>query len=303
MDGSLSFESFFAGAKKAAHRGMVEHGRREYDDFALFAGVAIEKLAKAVLISRNPAYLVEMRNGNSDMLLYFGGDLQMDMKNVRTIGGKDAIARLRRLGVLQTDPDLDTLIEMRNGAAHASIGGGEAKGMISPFARTIEELLDHLGQEPGNFWERWATAVVAAVGWHVDQVSRDIQLRIEHSRHAFDDRFIGLPEGVKQEALKSQNPLTESLRAHPLVTKRSDVSYITTTGGHCPACTGPAFLAFELIHRIEGKATYVSDAFFCFICNFHAQGPEEMAAMRNLVFSGVTLKPPAVDEEDGPETD
>ncbi|WP_406360160.1 hypothetical protein OH782_28800 [Streptomyces sp. NBC_01544] len=303
MDGSLSFESYFTGAKKAAHRAMVEHGRREYDDFALFAGVGIEKLAKAVLISKDPTYLVEMRNGNADMLLYFGGDLQMDMKKVRTIGAKDAIARLRRLGVLQADPDLDTLIEMRNGAAHASSGGGEAKEMISPFARTIGELLDHLGEEQGTFWERWATAVLAAVHWHMDQVSRDIQLRIEHSRHAFDDRFVGLPEGVKQEALKSQNPLTSSLRARPMTAKRNGVPYITTTGGNCPACTGPAVLGFELASRTGAKATYVPDAFACFICNFRAQGPEEMAAMRNLVFSGVILTPPTLDETDETETD
>ncbi|MFD7790629.1 hypothetical protein [Streptomyces sp. NPDC059759] len=302
MDGSLSFESFYTGAKKAAHRAMVEHGRREYDDFALFAGVAIEKLAKAVLMSKNPTYLAEMRNGNSDMLLYFGGDLQMDMKKVRTIGAKDAIARLRRLGVLQADPDLDTLIEMRNGAAHASSGGREAMEMISPFARTIEKLLDHLDEKLGTFWGRWATAVRAAVNWHVDQVSRDLQLRVEHSRHAFDDRFEGLQEGVKQEALRSQNPLTSSLRARPMTAKRNGVPYIMTTGGNCPACTGPTILGFELARRTGEKATYVLDAFSCVICDFRAQGPEEMVAVRNLVFSGVTPTSPAWDEPDEIET-
>ncbi|WP_282794092.1 hypothetical protein [Streptomyces sp. CC224B] len=34
MDDSLSFESFLAGAKKAAHRAMDGHGRGEYDEFA-----------------------------------------------------------------------------------------------------------------------------------------------------------------------------------------------------------------------------------------------------------------------------
>jgi HEPN domain-containing protein len=55
MDDSLSFESFYEGAKKAAHRAMDDHGRGGYDEFALHAGVAVEKLAEAVLVSKNGA--------------------------------------------------------------------------------------------------------------------------------------------------------------------------------------------------------------------------------------------------------
>ncbi|GHF02789.1 hypothetical protein GCM10018785_75570 [Streptomyces longispororuber] len=72
MDDSLSFESFLAGAKKAAHRAMDDHGRGEYDEFALHAGVAIESLAKAVLISKNPIYIAEMK-GSAEMLFHLGG--------------------------------------------------------------------------------------------------------------------------------------------------------------------------------------------------------------------------------------
>lgn len=39
MDDSLSFEGFYEGAQKAAHRAMDDHGRAEYDEFALHAGV------------------------------------------------------------------------------------------------------------------------------------------------------------------------------------------------------------------------------------------------------------------------
>ncbi|GGS45429.1 hypothetical protein [Streptomyces violaceus] len=144
MSDSLSSESFFQGAKKAAHKAMDDHGRPEYDEFALHAGVAVEKLAKAVLVSKNPVYLVEPRN--EDMLLHFGGHLRMDEGKVRTVGAKEAITRLRKIGVLQTDSDLDLLIAMRNGAAHATPDSTLAKGMITPLARTIETLLGDLGE-------------------------------------------------------------------------------------------------------------------------------------------------------------
>lgn len=100
MDESLSFESFLSGAKKAAHKAMNDHGRGEYDEFALHAGVAVERLAKSVLVRRNPIYLVEMRNGPSDLLLYFGGHLEIETEKVRTVGAGEALRRLRRMGLL-----------------------------------------------------------------------------------------------------------------------------------------------------------------------------------------------------------
>ncbi|MET7761699.1 hypothetical protein ABZS71_06545 [Streptomyces sp. NPDC005393] len=176
MDDSLSFESFYEGAKKAAHRAMGDHGRGEYDEFALHGGLAVEKLAKAVLVSKNPVYIAEPRN--EDMLMYLGGHFQVAEDKVRTVGAKEAIARLRKIGVLQADPQLDLLILMRNGAAHASPDSAEAKGMISPLTQTIETLLHHLGKPLGTFWDRWTQAVKAAVNEQEDQVFRDVQLRI-----------------------------------------------------------------------------------------------------------------------------
>lgn len=104
MDDSLSFESFLEGAKKSAHRAMDDHGRGDYDEFALHGGVAVERLVKAVLVSKNPVYLLEMRSGSPDMLLYLGGHLEMSADKVRTVGAKDAIKRLRTLGLLPLIP-------------------------------------------------------------------------------------------------------------------------------------------------------------------------------------------------------
>ncbi|AVH58488.1 MULTISPECIES: hypothetical protein [Streptomyces] len=52
MDDSLSFESFLRGAGKAAYKAMEDHGRGEYDEFALHGGVTVERLAKAALVPR-----------------------------------------------------------------------------------------------------------------------------------------------------------------------------------------------------------------------------------------------------------
>ncbi|MFI8851687.1 hypothetical protein ACIGW3_16050 [Streptomyces sp. NPDC053499] len=132
----LAYESFLEGAKKAAHKAMDDHGRREYDEFALHAGVAVERLAKAALVSKNPIYIVEMR-GSAEMLFHLGG--HRAASKVRTIGAGEAISRLRVLGVLSVDRQLDLLIDLRNGVAH-STGGEEAKSLLATLARTVGAL-------------------------------------------------------------------------------------------------------------------------------------------------------------------
>ena len=81
--------------RHAAQKAMDDHARGECDEFALHGGVACERLAKAVLVSRNPAYLVEIRLGNSDMLLYLCGDPELKADKVRKVDASKAIKRLR----------------------------------------------------------------------------------------------------------------------------------------------------------------------------------------------------------------
>ncbi|WP_328731646.1 hypothetical protein OHT20_14615 [Streptomyces caniferus] len=174
MDDSLSYESFYQGAKKAAHKAMDDQGRAEYDEFALYAGVAVEELAKATLAAKNPVYVADIRNGSADMVLHLGGHIQLDEEKVRTVGATEAIKRLRKIGVLKDDTDLDLLIEMRNGAAHAAPDSTLAKGMISPLARTIETLLSDLSRPLDDFWGRWTKAVKDAVDEQRDAVFQDV---------------------------------------------------------------------------------------------------------------------------------
>ncbi|MFI5974815.1 hypothetical protein [Streptomyces sp. NPDC051452] len=280
MDDSLSFESFFGSAKKAAHLAMGDHGRGDYSEFALHAGVSVEHLAKATLFSKNPIYIAEIRS--ADMLLHFGGDLPLPMEKVRTVGAKDAVARLRRIGVLGADSDLDLLIEMRNGAAHASSNGDKAKEMVLPFARTIQVLLDHLGEKLVTFWDRWTDVVYAAVNEQEDQVARDMRLRMTHARHAFDDRFKGLPDHVKQHALAPPGPTLDEVLSTPLDITSNGNPAMLVSGGACPACTGPAILRFERTSRVGTKTTYAPNGFACHLCTFRAEGYEEMAALRKV---------------------
>ncbi|MEU8737028.1 hypothetical protein ACFYPK_00470 [Streptomyces halstedii] len=272
MDNSLSFESFYQGAKKAAHKAMDDHGRPEYDEFALHAGVAVEKLAKAVLAAKNPVYVAEIRNNSADMVMYLGGHVQMAEEKIRTVGAAEAIKRLRKIGVLQPDADLDTLIEMRNGAAHAAPDSTLAKRMISPLARTIETLLDSVSRPLDEFWGRWTQAVKSAVDEQRDAIFQDVQLRISQARHRLEDRLEGLPlpnEIRLQPKMSGFNFFFGS--ANP----DADGDVVSVTGGAgCPACGREAQVTVEP----SSDNVAVAVALVCPWCHLHLNGPEEIEA-------------------------
>jgi hypothetical protein len=279
MDESFSCDSFLEGAKKAAHRAMNDHGRREYDEFALHAGVTVEKLAKAVLVSKSPVYIAEIRNNSADMVMHLGGHIQVDEAKVRTVGAAEAIKRLQKIGVLEKDPQLDLLIEMRNGAAHASPDSTLAKGMISPLAQTVETLLNVLGKPLNEFWERWTDAVNNAVNEQEDLVLRDVQLRITQARHAFEDRFAGMPD-LKAKAVSGPQPIERQW--HPVPFSKGGNTVLLTTGGTCPSCEATVELLFELIERTVEGETFSPKGIRCSLCELEVYGDDEMAALRKI---------------------
>jgi hypothetical protein len=268
MDESLSFESLFEGAKKAAHRAMDDHGRKEYDEFALHAGIAVERLTKAALVVRNPLFLVEMRNGNTDMLLHFGGALEIDKEKVRTVGAKEGITRLRRMTVLPADPQLDLLIDLRNGTAHTT-GNDAAKVLMPVFARTVEVLIADTGQDLKDFWGRWAQALSFAVTEQEDEILRDVQIRMAQARHAFDDRFAGLPDRTL-EAIGEEFTATGVL----FPSFANELWSIT----QCPACSYRA-LAMVVVDVDRDKCVNaVTYGVHCSFCKLILTGPDEVRA-------------------------
>ncbi len=143
MDDSLSFESLFRGARKFARSALEAHGAEEEEVFLLHAGVSVERLAKAALAKKSPFLLMEMK-GKDDTLYHLTGVRQA--AKLRTVGAGQAISRLRDMAVLpQRDPDLDELIELRNGVAHLMASVDESFDGFTVFCRV-----------PAICWTTWA---------------------------------------------------------------------------------------------------------------------------------------------------
>jgi hypothetical protein len=144
LNDPLSYVSLFEGAGKFAWSALEAHARKDMEVFLLHAGVSIERLAKAALAQKSPFLLMEMK-GKDDTLYHLTGVRQTD--KLRTIGASQAIRRLRDMTVLPpSDPDLDELIELRNGVAHLMASVSEEFDGLTVFCQVTNHLLDHLGE-------------------------------------------------------------------------------------------------------------------------------------------------------------
>jgi hypothetical protein len=267
MDDSLSFESFYEGAKKAAYRAMDDHARREYDEFALHAGVAIERLAKAVLYKLNPLYIASGK-------VHLGGQ----KARIYTITAMEALGRLSSLNILRVDADLKLLIEQRNGTVHAA-AGDEAKGHIPTLAKAIAPMLKHLEVSMRAFWGRWTSAVNVAVDQQKSEIERDVEIRIKQARHLFDDRFKGLPQEAKYRALEPIKSAYDFTVFPPTVTiSFADGAKINLVRGvACPVCSGEADMNFEAVPSPgTGGLVAIPDSFHCAWCQLRLHGAEQI---------------------------
>ncbi|MFJ1864075.1 hypothetical protein ACIOD1_05540 [Streptomyces sp. NPDC088097] len=272
MDESLGYEAFYSGARKAAHKAMEDHGRSDYDGFALHAGVAVEKLAKALLVKLNPIYIVEMR-GSAEMLFHLGGHRKCD--KLRTIGATEAVARLRTLKALLPSKDLDLLIDIRNGVAHAT-SGAQAKSLLPVLAQTVEVLISGADEDPRQFWGRWADTARMAIDNKRSQLERDVMVRVRQARHRFEDRFAGLPEGVKEKALHSPPPEAGQMVIGPLTVRNGSSIIFAINSVPCPACTGDASITLTPSNESATSTTMEPDSFKCRMCGLELDTPEEI---------------------------
>ncbi|MFI1948800.1 hypothetical protein ACH46F_33745 [Streptomyces virginiae] len=292
MDDSLGYEAFYNGAQKAAHKAMGDHGHGDFDGFALHAGVAVEKLAKALLVQKNPIYIVEMR-GSAEMLFHLGGHRTSD--KVRTIGAQEAVARLRTLKVLPADRQLDLLIDLRNGVAHAT-SGEQAKSLLPVLAQAVETLvLEADGKDVHRFWGRWADTARMAIDSKRTELERDVLVRVRQARHRFEDRFTGLPDGAKERVFPV--PLPEKageMVIGPLILRNGQSITLAVDSVPCPACGGAASLMLAPIDESTTLKVMAPDAFKCRYCGLELNSPEEIEASgadleSSLLLHNITL--------------
>lgn len=198
MDESLSYENLLKGAKKFAGLALQAHHDGDEEVLVLHAGLSIERLMKATLAKANPVLLMETAALKDDRaLLHFAG-LRLHGERVRTVSATSALARLRAAGWLPKDPELDDLIELRNGVVHLGPEDADSANVLATFGRTTNRLLTRLDLTTAQYWETWTQLIDITLNDQLERVDRDVKQRIEKARHRYANRIKGLPEEAVQ---------------------------------------------------------------------------------------------------------
>lgn len=281
MDESLSFESLLRGAGKFASSALEAHGMEDEEVFLLHAGVSIERLAKAALVKRSPFLLMEMK-GKDDTLLHLTGVRQT--AKLRTIGAGQAIGRLRDMAVLpQRDPDLDELIELRNGVSHLMASVNDEFDGLAVFCRVTNQLLDHLGTGRWHYWGSWFTLVDITLNELQEKVERDVARRMEQARRLLNKRFKDLPKEALDSYIATRPQGVFGLQVS------SNKVFVPWS---CPACGNLALITAgpPVLIRNGEPGQSIPESLLCFVCQFTLKA-HEMQAVR------IPRRIPLVDEE------
>jgi len=283
MDDPLSFETLLAGARKFAHSAMASHSEEDEETFLLHAGVSIERLAKAALAHKSPFLLMEMK-GKDDTLFHLTG--VRHTSKLRTIGAAQAIGRLRQMGVLPpSDPELDELIELRNGVAHLSASADETFDGLTVFSRVTNRLLEHTQTGQAPYWGDWSAVVSITLNDLYEKVEREVARRIEQARYRLKNRFEDLPPAALESYVATRPQLTYGLQIP------RDGSPSVFLPYDCPAChntalvvAGPPVLIWK-----DNPGKSEPGFFICFVCQFTLKSHELAAA-------GIPSRLPLVDQ-------
>ncbi|MFI1409424.1 hypothetical protein ACH4Y0_05760 [Streptomyces sp. NPDC020707] len=276
MDDSLSYESLLAGAKKFAGLALQAHRDRDDEVFVLHTGVSVERLMKAALSKTNPVLLMETGAFKDDRaLLHFAG-LRPYGDRIRTVSASAALARIRSAGWLTKDPELDELIELRNGVVHLGPTASESADVLATFGRTTNALLTHLGEDLAEYWDAWQSVIEISLNDQLERVERDVKRLIEQARHRYAERIARLPltavQLLKEEAALGGLPGFPTSLEGPVIFGRIA----------CPACDNPNAIVLLVLNRLgdasraERRAAYAG--YGCSLCTLPLSTIEQMDA-------------------------
>ncbi|GAA1334722.1 hypothetical protein GCM10009647_076550 [Streptomyces sanglieri] len=268
MESPITFERLLSGARDFAHLAMGAHAEGQTEVFLLDAGVSVERLAKAALVTGTP----DAALGGQGQRRYVAaaGAITTPPQRFHTIGAAAAIARLRKIGVLSRSAELDALIELRNGVAH--LGASSADDYLAPFVETICTLIEHSGEDRADFWGSWSGTIQVTLDDRFNRVQKAVHLRVDQARFRMETRFGKLPDGTVESVARTIG------ETGLVVIDRNPTGVLFRTLSGCPACGTEAAMLFlrapnaTLLYEMELTA----EQLVCGLCGLRLAGEEEI---------------------------
>lgn len=200
-------EELHESSKRYARDALKVYGTDENERFAAYAVTSLEHIAKACLLNKNPALLVELRSSplNEASLLALSGAKPLGLERLRTVGVEVALERLRNLAVIGGNlRELTQLIELRNGHTHLAQGASEDEELLVAFITQVEAILDDLGKDKLAYWSDMSEWVTSAKQESAEKVARIVARKIAQSKVNFAAKIAGMEPGIVVQFRDSQ---------------------------------------------------------------------------------------------------
>lgn len=182
-------------SQKYAQSALRTYGTDQHERFPFYSVTAIEHLAKACLLKKNPVLLVELRDSpiNEASLLALARVKPFDSDRLRTIGVERALERLRNLAVVSGNrAELSLLIDLRNGHTHLAQNAAEDEDLLLAFITQTEAILADLSVEPSAFWMDMVEFVATTKEQGIEKVTRTVRRKIVQSEAIFAEKISGM---------------------------------------------------------------------------------------------------------------
>lgn len=282
---AISSEPIFSKSRFYIQRALHRKEQQDFDEYQLWASLALELLGKAALAKIHPSLIVDPTHFQS-LFAASGLNLSTDIK---TIAAHTLFERLRHIAPKFEEPVksfCNGIAQRRNAELHSGetpfktmkLEAWEARYwhaaqvILSMMESTLENWLGAANAKaPTQLLEHAAQARAAAVGIRVQQAK---------------EQFAALSKKVREEALAG----AESKNHYDyrnLFRLVADEEW----EAQCPACGGKAYLAGMLTSEEIVDSTYDADGaweyvaryftaeeFHCPVCDLQMEGSDEIEA-------------------------
>lgn len=277
MADPFSPSAFYASAQEFALSALEAHHSGNHRRVPLFAGTAVEHLAKACLARRSPVLLVDLRNGSSfnwlaALLSVEGAGVPAD---IRTVGLSEALKRVRRfVRSKASEDDLRTLIDIRNGVVHAAEDTEVEERILTAFVQEADSLLEDLDRAREDFWGGQLPVVKALLADASNELQHRVQVKLAAAEAMIERRYQTEGEAVISalRAFSKSGPRTAEQEFYD-----------------CPVCgsggiaTGSHNIWGPLgeptgIPMLDAEDWFTAQQFHCPVCNLRLDSAAEIDA-------------------------
>lgn len=282
---SLTLEGLYGSAVDFARAALDAYHSDDPLRLAIDAGTALEHLAKACLVSRSPALLVELRNeGSWYSLLQLLGYPEGNSKRLRTVGLREVLKRVKTFVRSNASADaLNTLVDLRDGAVHVGAKSAVEERLLVAFVQFAQSLLEDLGRDRVAFWGNKLAVVDALLQEVGDKVDGRVSAKIEAAKERFEHKYGKLPEKLKAEIVFWQEAHWAKVDDEAMRCPACKAVGIAT-GEHAVEWRDEDYISSDRTSNYDGTVWFTANRFACLVCGLRLASIDEIDKVQDPVW-------------------